>query len=146
MSRPRRSAASTVAGRFLAPLAAASSCEAYRAGTCERRFPASAHPGSSAKRRWLSPTCAPTATPTRQRSGQRVFAVSAVPPDRMTVLTCDDDGVTTREVADVVRKSYPNARHVAFTAGGHYPHVNRPEEYNELLRAILLERSGASAS
>jgi pimeloyl-ACP methyl ester carboxylesterase len=71
--------------------------------------------------------------------------ISIVPSDRMTVLTCDDDGVTTREVADGVRKSYPHARQVAFAAGGHYPHVNRPEQYNELLQEILLKRSGASA-
>ena len=62
---------------------------------------------------------------------------SIVPHERITVLTCDDDGVTTREIADVVRNAYPGARHVAFPAGGHYPHVNRPDDYNELLGEIL---------
>jgi len=65
------------------------------------------------------------------------IARSAVPQDRMTVLSCDDDGVTTKEIADDVRSAYPGARHVAFPGGGHYPHVNRPEQYNELLAEIL---------
>ena len=34
----------------------------------------------------------------------------------------------------------------AFAAGGHYPHVNRPDAYNELLRGILLEQASTSGS
>ena len=69
-----------------------------------------------------------------------VIACSSVPQDRMTILTCDDDGVTTKEIAEEVCKAYPRARHVAFSSGGHYPHVNRPEQYNKLLAEILRER------
>ena len=57
----------------------------------------------------------------------------------MTILSCEDDGVTTKEIAEQVCKSYPQARHVAFSGGGHYPHVNRPEQYNKLLAEILRE-------
>ena len=66
-----------------------------------------------------------------------IIPLSTVPQDRITVLACDDDGVTTREVADIVRNAYPKARHVTFPAGGHYPHVNQAERYNELLQEIL---------
>ena len=68
-----------------------------------------------------------------------VIACSSVPQDRMTILSCEDDGVTTKEIAERVCKSYPRARHVAFSNGGHYPHVNRAEQYNKLLAEILRE-------
>jgi pimeloyl-ACP methyl ester carboxylesterase len=66
-----------------------------------------------------------------------VIPSSSVPQDRMTILTCDDDGVTTQEIAGQICRAYPQARHVAFTSGGHYPHVNRPQQYNMLLADIL---------
>jgi pimeloyl-ACP methyl ester carboxylesterase len=68
-----------------------------------------------------------------------LIACSSVPQDRMTILTCDDDGVTTKEIAEQVCKSYPRARHVAFSSGGHYPHVNQAGQYNTLLGEILRE-------
>lgn len=72
-----------------------------------------------------------------------VIPCSSVPQDRMTVLACNDDGVTKGEVADGVRKSYPRARHVAFESGGHYPHVTRSDAYNKLLAGILEQTSSA---
>ncbi len=63
--------------------------------------------------------------------------LSKVAQERMTVLTCDDDGVTTKDIGNLVCAAYPKARHVSFESGGHYPHVNQAARYNELLGEIL---------
>ena len=67
------------------------------------------------------------------------IATSAVPQDRMSILSCVDDGVTTAEIAEQLRTTYPRAKHVVFPSGGHYPHVNQHAQYNKLLAEILGE-------
>ncbi|MES2262598.1 MAG: alpha/beta hydrolase [Pseudomonadota bacterium] len=60
-------------------------------------------------------------------------ALSAVPPDRITLLTCDDDRVIAQATAQELADAYPGARHVRFDSGGHYPHVLNPVAYNEVV-------------
>jgi pimeloyl-ACP methyl ester carboxylesterase len=61
-------------------------------------------------------------------------AMSLVPPDRITLVTCEDDKVITPETAEQLADAYQGARYVRFPAGGHYPHVLNPAAYNEVVR------------
>ena len=57
--------------------------------------------------------------------------LSAVPPERISIITCDDDKVIVDETARELVNAYPAARHVRFESGGHYPHILNTAAYNE---------------
>ena len=60
-----------------------------------------------------------------------------VPPERVTVLACDDDPVIDAAVRQRVGRQFPGARALSFARGGHYPHVLASEEYEVLLLEVL---------
>lgn len=62
---------------------------------------------------------------------------SAVSQERITLLTCEDDAITMGPMGKALRDAYSAAHHVEFSAGGHYPHVNQPGQYNALLKSII---------
>lgn len=64
-------------------------------------------------------------------------ARSAVPAERITLVSCADDPVCSAEVAAEVAAAYGASRHVRLNAGGHYPHVLNPAEYDAVLSAAL---------
>ncbi len=55
---------------------------------------------------------------------------------KVIVLDCEDDPVIPEAARQRVRARYPNARHVAFAHGGHYPHLLKPAAYEELLLSV----------
>jgi maspardin len=61
----------------------------------------------------------------------------SLPESAVTVLGCDDDPVIPAAARQRLRSHYPNARHVTFAHGGHYPHVLNRSAYEELLLGIL---------
>lgn len=59
--------------------------------------------------------------------------LSKVDPAAITVLSCDDDLITSEGLSERVHAAYPGANHVRLKRGGHYPHVNEPEAYNHVI-------------
>lgn len=51
----------------------------------------------------------------------------------ITILDCDDDPLIPPAARARLRDRYPEAHHVSFKHGGHYPHLLNPEAYEELL-------------
>jgi pimeloyl-ACP methyl ester carboxylesterase len=64
-------------------------------------------------------------------------SLSNVSPDRITLLTCDDDKVITNDTAQELAGAYSGARHIRLPHGGHYPHVLNPSAYRDAISARL---------
>jgi maspardin len=56
----------------------------------------------------------------------------------MTVIAdCEDDALIAAQVRTQVASRYPNATHITFTSGGHYPHVVRADEVVKAMKGWL---------
>jgi maspardin len=59
--------------------------------------------------------------------------LSSVPAARITLLSCADDPIISKAMADAMGDAYPEARHVRLQNGGHYPHVSNTAAYNAVI-------------
>ena len=66
-----------------------------------------------------------------------------IPPERVTVLACDDDPVIGATVRQRVGGQFAGARMISFERGGHYPHVLVSEPYEALLLEVLRDSGPA---
>jgi len=69
-----------------------------------------------------------------------------LPPDRVTLLWCEDDKVISADTWRELCDAYPGARQARFPYGGHYPHLLAPNEYNQEIAFRLARGISGAAS
>jgi maspardin len=62
--------------------------------------------------------------------------LSSVAPDKIALLTCDDDAITHGAMGEALSAAYPGVRHERLPRGGHYPHVNNAAAYNAVIASV----------
>lgn len=60
-----------------------------------------------------------------------------IPPERVTVIDCEDDPIIPPRSQQAVRDRYAGAHHCTLQTGGHYPHILNPQAYNAVITGRL---------
>jgi maspardin len=61
----------------------------------------------------------------------------SIPPERITVIDCEDDPIIPPRSRQAVRDHYAGARLHTLQSGGHYPHILNPQAYNAVITGRL---------
>lgn len=61
------------------------------------------------------------------------------------IVEATNDPLISERLRAILRATYPHAARYVFQGGGHFPYLNRPKAYNEMLSGFLTE-SGIAAS
>jgi pimeloyl-ACP methyl ester carboxylesterase len=57
----------------------------------------------------------------------------SIPPERITVIDCEDDPIIPPRSRQAVRDRYAGAHRCTLQTGGHYPHILNPQAYNAVI-------------
>ena len=57
--------------------------------------------------------------------------------NHILLIECDDDPLINPSMRQSIQSHYPGAKHVIVSNGGHYPYINKPDQYNDAVGYFL---------